>query len=321
MVTMAAILSNFQRYSLVGRDDMLLSADAIQEPGEHLFGAKAGAERELLIKIFVPMAELSSAIQDIITEHKPQPAGYAVPGLAAILLKKGSMTLAEADLSAARLRPVITGLGLSADMTENLVREVQHRNTGRPSVAQALFHILSALLASIGRIGAESAVFAEPLFLADFPAPLHSELPSLTSREGEEEGKDQEDEQEGQGQGGGQAEPNAEGQGDDDEASVTFAGSRAGPVAFAPPLFDRARPSGGASTVVPPPLGQVRVSVYAFLSLSRVDSSHPVVPSRRARHSTSVFSGCYACCGVAGPLADPARPPVPGDVGRGLLAG
>lgn len=262
MVSFTTILSNFQRWSAVGRDDKLLSADAIQEPGEHLFGAKAGPERELLTKIFTPSAELSSAIQDIITEHKPLPDGYAVPGLAAILLKKEANALEELDVSAARIRPVIAGLGMPAGMVDDLVRDLQHHNTPKPSVAQSLFHILSALLASIGRIGAEHGVFVEPFFLADFPKPLHSEPPPLPLRDEGEEGKDQEH-GEGEGQGEGQ------GQYEDDEASVTFEGTRAGttrPVAFAPPLFDRDRPTGGASLVTPLPLGQVRA--FACISLS-----------------------------------------------------
>lgn len=48
MVNIITILSNFQRWSLIGHDDKLLSVDAIQEPGEHLFRAKTGAQRELL---------------------------------------------------------------------------------------------------------------------------------------------------------------------------------------------------------------------------------------------------------------------------------
>ena len=40
-----------------------------------------------------------------------------MPRLAAIFLKKGSMTLEVADLSASRLRPVIADIGLSGDMT------------------------------------------------------------------------------------------------------------------------------------------------------------------------------------------------------------
>lgn len=259
MVSFTTIFSNFQRWSAIGRDDKLLSADAIQEPGEHLFGAKAGPERELLTKIFTPTAELSSAIKDILDEHKPLPAGYAVPGLAAILLKKESTTLEELDVSAARIRPVIAGLGMPAGMVDDLVRDLQHHNTPKPSVAQCLFHILSALLASIGRIGAEHMVFPEPVFLEHFPKPLHSELPPLPPREGEEEGKDQQgDDDQGQGEG--------QGQGEEDDASVTFEGTRQRPVAFAPPLFDRARPTGGASLVTPLPLGQVR-ALLAFHSL------------------------------------------------------
>lgn len=54
-----------------------------------------------------------------------------------------------------------------------------------------------------------------------------------------------------------------DGQGDDDADSLTFAGTRVEParqVAFAPPLFDRLRPTGGASRVTPLPVGQVRYS-------------------------------------------------------------
>lgn len=271
MVNITTTLSNFQRFSLVGHDDKLLSADAIQEPGEHLFGAKP-SERERLTPIFIPTQELSSAIQTIIEEHKPQPAGYAVPGLAAILLKKGDdMTLVAGDLSANNLLPLIADFGLSAEMVDNLVRDLRYHNQGQPSVPRCMFHILSALLASIGRIGTEHNMFVQPLFLDDFPEPLHAELPAVTSREAEEKDDDKEQEDEDQmDPTGTEAGPNGvtlaglpEGQGNEDEASVasvTFAGSRRAParqVVFSPPLHDQARPTGGASSITPRPLGQV----------------------------------------------------------------
>jgi len=263
-------LSNFQKFSLIGHDDKLLSADAIQEPGEHLFGAKP-SQMERLTPIFLPVEAMSSAIKAIIEEHKPQPAGYPVPGLAAILLKKGEMTLVAADLSANNLKPLIADFGLSADMVDNLVRDLQFHNTGTPSLPRCLFHILCALLASIGRIGAEEKVFAEPLFLANFPEPRHAELPAITTS------REQEQEKAGEGKEGEDLDPTGvgmgptgmpmtgqgDGQGDDDADSVTFAGTRAAharQVAFAPPLFDRLRPTGGASRVTPLPVGQVRYS-------------------------------------------------------------
>lgn len=278
MVNITITLSNFQKLSLVGRDDKLLSVDAIQEPGEHLFGSKPD-QMARLNPIFTPTEELLSAIKVIIEEHKPQPAGYPVPGLAAILLKKGDMTLVVADLSPNNLRSLIADFGMSAEMVDNLVRDLQYHNQGTPSVPRCLFHILCALLASIGRIGAEHQVFVEPFFLADFPEPLHTDLPSITSREDEkeqdkEDGKeDEEDQVDPTGVEAGPTGLTLAGlpnrQADDEDAEVTFAGTRAGPargVAFAPPLFDRTRPTGGASSVTPRPLGQVSSLLYIACS-------------------------------------------------------
>lgn len=269
MVNITITLSNFQKTSLVGHDDKLLSMEAIQEPGEHLFGSKPD-QMARLTPIFTPTEELLSAIKAIIEEHKPQPAGYAVPGLAALLLKKKGTTLVAGDLNANSLRSLIADFGLSEEMSEALMREVQHGNPGRPSEVKCYFHILCALLASIGRIGAEHQVFVAPFFLADFPEPLHAELPSITSREVGKE-PDKEDGKEGEED---QVDPTGveagptgltlaglpDRQADDEDDEVTFAGTRAGPargVAFAPPLFDRARPTGGASSVTPRPRGQV----------------------------------------------------------------
>ena len=270
MVNITITLSNFQKWSLVGHDDKLLSAEAIQEPGEHLLGAKPD-QMERLTPIFTPTEELSSAIQAIITEHKPQPAGYPVPGLAAILLKKGEMTLVAGDLSANNLRPLIADFGLSAERVDNLVRDLQYHNQGTPSIPRCMFHILCALLASIGRIGAEHQVFVQPLFLDDFPEPLHAELPSIPSREDQEKEDGKDDDEDQIDPTGVEAGPTgltlaglSDGQGNDDDASVTFAGTRTGSarqVAFAPPLFDQARPIGGASSITPRPLGQVSLVI------------------------------------------------------------
>ena len=127
MVNITTTLSNFKRFSLIGHDDKLLSAEAIQEPGEHLFGAKAD-QMERLTPIFTPTAAILDVIKAILAEHKPQPAGYPVPGLAAILLKKGNMDFEAADLSAANLRPLFADFGLSVESSEALRREVQHGN-------------------------------------------------------------------------------------------------------------------------------------------------------------------------------------------------
>lgn len=100
------------------------------------------------------------------------------------------MTLVAGDLSANNLKPLIADFGLSAGMVDNLVRELQHYNKGQPSLPRCHFHILCALLASIGRVGAEGNVFVEPLFLTDFPEPLHTELPSITTSREEEQEKE-----------------------------------------------------------------------------------------------------------------------------------
>lgn len=263
MVNTKTTLSNFSKFSLIGMDAELLSADAIQEPADHLHGAKAGPDRDFLTRIFVPEADLVAAIKAIIEEHKPQPEGYAVPGLAAILSKKESLILEEVDLGAARIKPLITGLGMAPDVMEKLLAEVQHRNLGRPSASQAAFHLLSALLASIARVGAEHQLYPEPMFLSAFPEPLHTELP-IIGRHGEGEGNDGGGAEEtkegdaGQGQGGGK-DANT-GDAHDDDGSVTFAGLRPAPrvATLAPPLFDQSRVAGGPLAIRPTPITQVR---------------------------------------------------------------
>jgi len=263
MVNPATTLSNFPKYSLIGRDDELLSADAIQEPAEHLYGAKAGPDREYLTRILVPEADLDAAIKAIITEHKPLPEGYAVPGLAAILIKKESLILEEVDLGAARIKPLITGLGMAPDIMEKLLAELQHQNPGRPSASQAAFHLLSALLSSIARVGAEHHLWPEPFFLSAFPEPLHTELP-IVGRHGEGEGnggggaEETKEGDAGQGQGGGRDANTGDAQ--EDDGSVTFAGLRPAPrgATLAPPLFDQSRPAGGPLVIRPPPITQVR---------------------------------------------------------------
>lgn len=257
MVNMTTTISNFPRLSAIGKDDRLLSVDAIQEPADHLHGAKPGAAKDFLTSIFIPSADLQDAVAAVIAAHKPVPSGYAVPGVAAILVKKGSLELEEVDLNATRIKPIITELGMEPGIMEELIADLQHSNPGRPSTAQAAFHVLSALLASIARIGAEHQLWAEPAFLRDFPAPLHADLPELQRRE-EEEGKDEEE-------AGDQAGANdGAGQGGADDDSVTCTGVHAAPprgAAMAPPLFDVARPTGGANAVRPVTTIQVGISL------------------------------------------------------------
>lgn len=270
MVNITTTISNFARFSLIGHHDQLLSADAIQEPAEHLHGAKPGPDRDFLTSIFLPTAVLRDALAAVFTAHEPVPEGYAVPGVAAILVKKGGTDLEEADLAAQRVKPIILDLGMPPAILDQLVAELQHRNPGRPSSAQATFHVLSALLGSIARIGTEHQLWPEPGFLSAFPPDLHAELPRLEQREGEE-GKEEADQQEGQAEDqAGAGGNNEEGQGGADDESVTFAGMRPPPprgAAMAPPLFDVARPTGGANAVRPAAtiqVGWLAVHVAAF---------------------------------------------------------
>jgi hypothetical protein len=241
MVNITTTLSNFQRFSLIGRHDQLLSVDAIQEPAEHLYGAKPGPNREFLTSIFLPSAVLRDALAAVMAVHKPQPEGYAVPGVSAILLKKGGLELEEVDLGANRIKPIIIDLGMQPAILDQLVADLQHSNPGRPSTAQATFHVLSSLLGSIARIGTEHQLWPEPGFLVVFPAPLHSDLPRLELLE-DEEGKEEDE---------GQADAGAEtggGQGGGDDDSVAFAGVRAVPprgAAIAPPPVRRGSSHGG----------------------------------------------------------------------------
>ena len=270
MVNLKKTLTNLSRYSLIGRDDELLSVDAIQEPSEHLFGAKAGPDRDFLTRVFVMDAELDGAIKEIIAKEKPQPEGYPVPGLAAILLKKESHKLEEVDLGHARIKAIITSMGMPPHVMEKLLANLQHHNPGSISASQAAFHVLSALLASIARIGAEHQLFQEPLFLANFPEPLHSDLPIVGQR-GEEEdngGGGVEETKDGEAQGQDrevvQAATTGGAQDAEDEESVTFAGLRPVPrgAALAPPLYDQARATGGATAIRPAPFAQVWLAHY-----------------------------------------------------------
>lgn len=264
MVNVTTTLSNF-KVSFIGKDDKLLSVDAIQEPAEHLHGAKPGPARDFLTSIFTPSAALQAAVAAVLAVYNPVPAGYAVPGVAAILVKKGSMVLEEADLGANRIKPIILELGMEPGILEGLLADLQHVNTGRPSGAQAAFHVLSALLASIARIGAEHQLWPEPAFLSDFPAPLHSDLPVLQRRGEEGEGKDDAVQQEAEDQAGAN---DGAGQGGADDDSVTLTGVRAAPprgAAVAPPLFDVPRPNGGANAVRP--ASTIQVGCYMFSHL------------------------------------------------------
>lgn len=266
MVNITTTLSNFSRLSFIGKPDKLLAADVIATPGQRMFGAEAGPDRDLLVKIFTPSAELTTAVGAIIDQHKPQPAGYPVPGLMAVLLKKGSMELEEADLGAVRLKNLILSLGMPGDLLEEGVADLMHVNPNKPSSSKAHFHILCALLAAMARLSLDQNIFASAAFLEDFPPPTASD--EEQDGEGETKSQDEGDEGRSEGRGG-----DDQGDGHDGEQEeVQFAGTRMAPrhSTLSPPLFDRSRPFGGASGTRPSSMGQVGLMIWAIVHRNRV---------------------------------------------------
>jgi len=240
-------LSNFSKLSLIEKYDKLLAPEVIATPGQLMHGATAGADREFLTKIFTPSEALSTATSAIIDQYKPQPAGYAVPGLMAVLLKKGTVELEAVDLGATRLKALILELGMPADLLEDGVANLVHVNS-KASSSKAHFHILCALLGGMARLAVEHNIFAAPAFLEDFPGPL------LT----EEEEKGEDEEGKSNHEGDGQDEAQGGGQ-DGQQEEVQVLGTRVPPrqVNLAPPLIGQPGYGGGATSIRPSLAGQV----------------------------------------------------------------
>ena len=64
-------LSNFSKLSLIEKYDKLLAPEVIATPDQLMHGATAGADREVLTKIFTPSEALSTATSAIIDQYKP----------------------------------------------------------------------------------------------------------------------------------------------------------------------------------------------------------------------------------------------------------
>ena len=231
MVNIRVSTTNFMRWSLIGMYDKILSQDAISEPGAHLFGAKTGPDRELLTKIFVPSVELTSALSTIITDHALDHPGYPIPGLRAILVKKGSMELEANDLAGTKLKAIIVSLGMPAGVLDGLIKDLQHHNTGQPSEARCSFHILSSLLHATAKVGAEHGVWPAPDFLELFPEP---DQDNGGGGENDRRGGDQQD---------------GEGHGNDNDNEEERGGEA--PATKAPPLNVRFGATMGATAMMP----------------------------------------------------------------------
>jgi hypothetical protein len=251
MIGISNTLSDFTTFSVVGQYDHLLSKEAIADPGQRMFGAQAGADRNTLTAIFSPTAEVKEAVEAIITQHGL--TGYAVPGLTAILLKKGAMELEEVDLGATRLKSLVLSLGMPGDLLENGLEVLLHNNKNKPSSSKAHFHLLSALLEAYARLATEHNIYPEPAFLANFPRRSTSSEEEEAGGEGE--GDDDEAENKAENQAGGLGAIQEE-----DQEDVVYKGTSAPPpgTTMAPPLFGAARPSGGATAVRPAAVAQVR---------------------------------------------------------------
>jgi len=274
MINITNTLTDFTGLRLVGKYDKLLSKEAIAEPGEHMPVSKPGAARDLTMKIWNPPEPVFTKVKALIDEHKPPLPGYAVPGLTAILISKDSLDFSAADLSAVRLKQLILNLGMPGDLLEDGVAALMHGNKNSPSASKAHYHVLSAFLHATALIAAEHNILVAPAFLSDFPLPSDDD----------EEAEDTEDKDGGGEEGHG--DDQAAGRRDDMEVEreeVEYAGTRAAPQGNtqAPPLFDRVRPTGGATAIRPPALGQVCRLV--FHHVGTVGPHRPIHDGMRPR--------------------------------------
>jgi hypothetical protein len=119
--------SNVPRASLVGQTDKLLSVDAITHPQDHLFGHAAGGDRDFLFSIFTPAEEMVEVFNHAMQQWAPEPAGYAYPGIYAIILSKpGGEELTNTHFGAPKIRIIVDRLGMQAGVLEGLMADIRH---------------------------------------------------------------------------------------------------------------------------------------------------------------------------------------------------
>ena len=98
-LTIATVTANLAVGSLEGNTDALLSKEAIQQPGEHLFGAKPGPDRDLLMGIVHPLPPLLQEAMEALGAEDDRTMWGLVGYLAVRLRKIDNTALVPADFS------------------------------------------------------------------------------------------------------------------------------------------------------------------------------------------------------------------------------
>lgn len=137
------------QHGLAGNREPLLSADAITDPGQHLFGATAAEERATITYLLLPRMTELEHVRVFLAIEPGDARTYGITASLYLLRRKDEpRELVANDLSANNIGHAIVALGMPAGIKEGHVDEIIHRNTG-VSRARASFHLLHALLDAI----------------------------------------------------------------------------------------------------------------------------------------------------------------------------
>jgi hypothetical protein len=99
----------------VGRHDLLLDVDALQDPTHQLFGAEDGSEadRVLMLALVAQEGELAGRARAALNLAIDVPAAYGLLAtMLLLLLKEGGGALAPVDFNSQHLQPVLQRLGM-----------------------------------------------------------------------------------------------------------------------------------------------------------------------------------------------------------------
>ena len=117
-INIGTTTASFENGKVTGRHEVVLTAEAIQNPATHLPGAVPGPVRELLMAIFLPNADQMQKVKAVLNLGAEVNAAYGAGATLALLIRKdGEGDLVAADFGVQHTRAIIHFLGVAGKQT------------------------------------------------------------------------------------------------------------------------------------------------------------------------------------------------------------